>query len=49
MQYLLLVYIDDSLTEALPDGQYDTMMHDCFVHPRMREWETAAITAVAQG
>lgn len=32
MQYLLLVYVDDSLTEALPDGQYDTMMHDCFVH-----------------
>jgi hypothetical protein len=32
MQYLLLVYIDESLTDALPDGQYDTMMHDCFVH-----------------
>lgn len=32
MQYLLLIYIDDALTEALPAGQYDTMMHDCFVH-----------------
>ena len=32
MQYLLLIYIDDALTQALPDGQYDAMMRDCFVH-----------------
>lgn len=32
MQYLLLIYIDDALTDALPEGGYDTMMRDCFVH-----------------
>ena len=32
MQYLLLVYIDEAMTEALPADRYDTMMHDCFVH-----------------
>jgi hypothetical protein len=32
MQFLLLIYNDDSLLEALPAGQADTMMHDCFVH-----------------
>lgn len=32
MQYLLLIYIDDALTDALPEGRYDAMMRDCFVH-----------------
>lgn len=32
MQYLLLVYTDEAMTDALPDGRFDTMMHDCFVH-----------------
>ncbi len=32
MQFLLLIYNDPGLTEALPEGRYDTMMHDCFVH-----------------
>lgn len=32
MQFLLLIYNDDALLEALPAGQADTMMHDCLVH-----------------
>lgn len=32
MQYLLLVYIDEAMTGALPTDRYDSMMHDCFVH-----------------
>ena len=29
MQFLLLVYTDSELMEALPSGQYDTMMKGC--------------------
>ena len=29
MQYLLLVYIDNALTDALPDGEYDARMRHC--------------------
>ena len=32
MQYLLLVYNDDSLLEALPEGESDRRMADCFAH-----------------
>ncbi len=32
MQYLLLVYIDPTLIEALPEGEYDTMMRHCLQH-----------------
>lgn len=32
MQFLLLVHVDDDLVRALPEGEYDRMMHDCFVH-----------------
>jgi hypothetical protein len=32
MQFLLLIYNDPELTQALPGERYDTMMHDCFVH-----------------
>ncbi|MDH5824800.1 YciI family protein [Luteimonas sp. RD2P54] len=32
MQYLLLVYTDDTLLEALPEGQFDTMMRGCLQH-----------------
>jgi hypothetical protein len=32
MQFLLLVYNDPEMAGALPEGRYDTMMHDCFVH-----------------
>ena len=32
MQYLLLVYIDPALIEALPEGEYDCMMRHCLEH-----------------
>jgi len=32
MQFLLLVYIDDALLEALPAEEYDELMRDCLRH-----------------
>ena len=32
MQFLLLIYNDDSLLEALPAGEADAMMRECFNH-----------------
>jgi hypothetical protein len=32
MQFLLLIYTDDTLLERLPEGQYDAMMRECFGH-----------------
>ena len=32
MQFLLLVYNDDTLLEALPEGEFDTRMKACFGH-----------------
>ncbi|MUV12906.1 YciI family protein [Noviluteimonas gilva] len=32
MQYLLLVYADPALMDALPAGQFDTMMKGCLEH-----------------
>lgn len=32
MQYLLLIYEDDTLLDALPDGEYDVMMRGCLEH-----------------
>jgi hypothetical protein len=32
MKFLLLIYTDDSLLEALPAGEADAMMRDCFNH-----------------
>jgi hypothetical protein len=32
MQYLLLVYNDDTLLDALPEGEFDTRMRGCFEH-----------------
>jgi hypothetical protein len=32
MQFLLLIYSDDSLLEALPAGEADAMMRECFDH-----------------
>ena len=32
MQFLLLIHVDEALIRALPEGEYDRMMHDCFVH-----------------
>ena len=32
MKFLLMVYTDDQLLEALPDGSFDQMMHGCITH-----------------
>lgn len=32
MKYLVMIYTDDSLMGALPEGEFDTLMHGCFVH-----------------
>lgn len=32
MKYLVMIYSDDSLLGALPEGEFDTMMHGCFMH-----------------
>ncbi|MDB6163288.1 MAG: hypothetical protein JWL98_720 [Xanthomonadaceae bacterium] len=32
MQFLLLVHTDEALVQALPEGEYDRMMHECFIH-----------------
>lgn len=31
-QFLVLIYNDDALLEAMPTGVFDKTMHDCFVH-----------------
>ncbi|MBD8899660.1 YciI family protein [Rhodanobacter sp. DHG33] len=32
MKYLLLVYSDDTLLNALPPGEFETRMHSCITH-----------------
>jgi hypothetical protein len=32
MKYLVMIYSDDSLLGALPEGEFDSMMHGCFMH-----------------
>lgn len=32
MKYLLMVYTDDELLGALPNGAFDQMMHGCITH-----------------
>ena len=32
MQFLLLIYIDEGLLQALPSDEYDRLMHDCLLH-----------------
>lgn len=32
MKFLVMIYNDDRLLEALPEGEFDRMMHHCFVH-----------------
>ena len=32
MKFMLLIYNDPALLDALPDGQTDSMMRDCFEH-----------------
>lgn len=38
MKFLVMIYNDDSLIEALPEGEYATMMRGCLRHAdQMRE------------
>ncbi|TBR40517.1 MULTISPECIES: YciI family protein [Dyella] len=30
MKYLVMIYCDDALLSALPEGEFDTMMRGCF-------------------
>ena len=32
MKFMLLIYTDPALLDALPEGQFDTMMRSCFAH-----------------
>ena len=32
MKFLMMIYTDDALLDALPEGEFDTLMHGCFVH-----------------
>ncbi len=32
MQFLVLIYNDASMLDALPQGEFDKTMHGCFVH-----------------
>jgi len=32
MKFLVMIYNDDTLLDALPPGRYDTMMNSCFRH-----------------
>jgi hypothetical protein len=32
MQFMLLIYIDSTMLDALPAGQADAMMRDCLAH-----------------
>jgi hypothetical protein len=32
MKYLVMIYTDDALLGALPEGEFDTLMHGCLKH-----------------
>jgi hypothetical protein len=32
MKFLLMIYTDDTLFDAVPEAEANTMMHDCFMH-----------------
>ncbi len=32
MKFLMMIYTDDALLDALPAGQFDTMMRGCLMH-----------------
>jgi hypothetical protein len=32
MQFLMLVYTESTLMDAVPDGEFDTLMRGCFEH-----------------
>ena len=32
MKFLVMIYNDDTMLDALPEGEFDTMMRGCFAH-----------------
>ena len=32
MKFLVMIYCDDALLDALPAGEFDSLMHGCFMH-----------------
>lgn len=32
MKFLMMVYVDDALLQALPEGEFDTLMRGCLMH-----------------
>lgn len=32
MKYLMMIYVDDALLQALPEGEFDSMMRGCLDH-----------------
>ncbi len=45
MQFLLLIYIDEGLLQALPGDEYDRLMHDCLHHADRLEAEGTLVLA----
>lgn len=45
MQFLLLIYIDESLLQALPGEEYDRLMHDCLQHADALQAEGTLVLA----
>ncbi|WP_422508681.1 YciI family protein [Stenotrophomonas sp. GZD-301] len=45
MQFLLLIYIDESLLQALPGEDYDRLMHDCLQHADALQAEGTLVLA----
>lgn len=32
MKFLMMIYVDDSLLQALPEGEFDSLMRGCLAH-----------------
>jgi hypothetical protein len=32
MKFLMMVYVEDALLQALPEGEFDTLMRGCLMH-----------------
>lgn len=45
MQFLLLIYIDDALLQALPGEEYDRLMRDCLKHADALQAEGTLVLA----
>jgi hypothetical protein len=45
MQFLLLIYVDDALLQALPAAEYDALMRDCIRHADTLQAEGVLVMA----